>query len=127
MVGYTQQDIDTWADLMARSIRAAGGRAGDICHVAYGYGLFTGGLGAHYGAEPWTEQMRTEVEQRTAMHAVDIYGLSDVMGPGVAQECVESKDGLHSRTTVSLAPRSSTRSPARSCPTAPRANWSSPP
>ncbi|MFC9694625.1 phenylacetate--CoA ligase PaaK [Kribbella sp. NPDC056951] len=158
VVGYTQQDIDTWADLMARSIRAAGGRAGDICHVAYGYGLFTGGLGAHYGAErlgctvvpvsggmterqvdlirdfgariimvtpsyflaiidemerrgldprdtqlrigifgaePWTEQMRTEVEQRTGMHAVDIYGLSEVMGPGVAQECVESKDGLH--------------------------------
>ncbi|MFB6723686.1 phenylacetate--CoA ligase PaaK [Kribbella sp. NPDC056345] len=158
VVGYTKQDIDTWADLMARSIRAAGGRAGDICHVAYGYGLFTGGLGAHYGAErlgctvvpvsggmterqvdlirdfgariimvtpsyflaiidemeqrgmdprdtslrigifgaePWTEQMRTEVEQRTGMHAVDIYGLSEVMGPGVAQECVESKDGLH--------------------------------
>ncbi len=158
VVGYTQQDIDTWADLMARSIRAAGGRAGDICHVAYGYGLFTGGLGAHYGAErlgctvvpvsggmterqvdlirdfgariimvtpsyflaiidelerrgldprdtslrigifgaePWTEQMRTEVEQRTGMHAVDIYGLSEVMGPGVAQECVETKDGLH--------------------------------
>ncbi|WP_405062872.1 phenylacetate--CoA ligase [Kribbella sp. NBC_01505] len=158
VVGYTKQDIDTWADLMARSIRAAGGRAGDVCHVAYGYGLFTGGLGAHYGAErlgctvvpisggmterqvdlirdfgariimvtpsyflaiidemerrgmdprdtqlrigifgaePWTEQMRAEVEQRTGMHAVDIYGLSEVMGPGVAQECVESKDGLH--------------------------------
>ncbi|MET7278346.1 phenylacetate--CoA ligase PaaK [Kribbella sp. NPDC005582] len=158
VVGYTQRDLDTWADLMARSIRAAGGRAGDVCHVAYGYGLFTGGLGAHYGAErlgctvvpvsggmterqvdlirdfgariimvtpsyflsildemdkrgldprdtqlrigifgaePWTEQMRTEVEQRTGMHAVDIYGLSEVMGPGVAQECVETKDGLH--------------------------------
>ncbi|TDD58220.1 phenylacetate--CoA ligase [Kribbella antibiotica] len=158
VVGYTKQDIDTWANLMARSIRAAGGRAGDTCHVAYGYGLFTGGLGAHYGAErlgctvvpisggmterqvdlirdfgariimvtpsyflaiidemerrgldprdtslrigifgaePWTEQMRTEVEQRTGMHAVDIYGLSEVMGPGVAQECVETKDGLH--------------------------------
>jgi phenylacetate-CoA ligase len=158
VVGYTRRDLDTWADLMARSIRAAGGRAGDVCHVAYGYGLFTGGLGAHYGAErlgctvvpvsggmterqvdlirdfgariimvtpsyflaildeleargmdprdtslrigifgaePWTEQMRSEVESRTRMHAVDIYGLSEVMGPGVAQECVETKDGLH--------------------------------
>jgi len=158
VVGYTRRDLDNWADLMARSIRAAGGRAGDVCHVAYGYGLFTGGLGAHYGAErlgctvvpvsggmterqvdlirdfgariimvtpsyflaivdeleargldphdtdlrigifgaePWTEQMRAEVEQRTGIHAVDIYGLSEVMGPGVAQECVETKDGLH--------------------------------
>jgi phenylacetate-CoA ligase len=158
VVGYTRRDLDTWADLMARSILAAGGRAGDVCHVAYGYGLFTGGLGAHYGAErlgctvvpvsggmterqvdlirdfgariimvtpsyflaivdemdargldprdtslrigifgaePWTGQMRTEVENRTGMHAVDIYGLSEVMGPGVAQECVETKDGLH--------------------------------
>ncbi|MFF0339425.1 phenylacetate--CoA ligase PaaK [Kribbella sp. NPDC004875] len=158
VVGYTKRDLDNWADLMARSIRAAGGRAGDVCHVAYGYGLFTGGLGAHYGAErlgctvvpvsggmterqvdlirdfgariimvtpsyflsivdemerrgldprdtelrigifgaePWTEQMRTEVEERTGIHAVDIYGLSEVMGPGVAQECVETKDGLH--------------------------------
>ncbi|TDO67632.1 phenylacetate-CoA ligase [Kribbella sp. VKM Ac-2571] len=158
VVGYTKSDLDNWADLMARSIRAAGGRAGDVCHVAYGYGLFTGGLGAHYGAErlgctvvpvsggmterqvdlirdfgariimvtpsyflaivdemeargldprdtslrigifgaePWTEQMRTEVEERTGIHAVDIYGLSEVMGPGVAQECVETKDGLH--------------------------------
>jgi phenylacetate-CoA ligase len=158
VVGYTRRDLDNWADLMARSIRAAGGRAGDVCHVAYGYGLFTGGLGAHYGAErlgctvvpvsggmterqvdlirdfeariimvtpsyflsivdemadrgidprdtslrigifgaePWTEQMRAEVEERTGIHAVDIYGLSEVMGPGVAQECVETKDGLH--------------------------------
>jgi phenylacetate-CoA ligase len=158
VVGYTQGDLDTWADLMARSIRAAGGRPGDIVHVAYGYGLFTGGLGAHYGAErlgctvvpisggmtprqvqlirdfepaiimvtpsymlalideferqgvdprtcslrigifgaePWTEAMRTEIEQRLDMHAVDIYGLSEVMGPGVSQECVETKDGLH--------------------------------
>jgi phenylacetate-CoA ligase len=158
VVGYTQDDLDTWSDLMARSIRAAGGRAGDIVHVAYGYGLFTGGLGAHYGAErlgctvvpvsggmtprqvqlindfgpsiimvtpsymlalldeferqdldprrsslrigifgaePWTEAMRTEIEDRLDMHAVDIYGLSEVMGPGVAQECVETKDGLH--------------------------------
>ena len=158
VVGYTQDDLDTWADLMARSIRAAGGRPGDMVHVAYGYGLFTGGLGAHYGAErlgctvvpvsggmtprqvqlirdfepaiimvtpsymlalideferqgvdprtcslrigifgaePWTEAMRAEIEQRLDMHAVDIYGLSEVMGPGVSQECVETKDGLH--------------------------------
>lgn len=158
VVGYTRRDLDNWSDLVARSIRAAGGRAGDVCHIAYGYGLFTGGLGAHYGAErlgctvvpvsggmtgrqvdlirdfgariimvtpsyflsivdemvargidpretslrigifgaePWTEQMRTEVESKTGVHAVDIYGLSEVMGPGVAQECVETKDGLH--------------------------------
>jgi phenylacetate-CoA ligase len=156
VVGYTQQDIDTWADLVARSIRAAGGRAGDVVHVAYGYGLFTGGLGAHYGAErlgctvipmsggqtekqvqlihdlrpdvimvtpsymqviieefarqglnavdsslrvgifgaePWTEAMRADIERRAGIDAVDIYGLSEVMGPGVASECVESKDG----------------------------------
>ena len=158
VVGYTQQDIDTWASLVARSIRAAGGRPGMIVHVAYGYGLFTGGLGAHYGAEklgctvipmsggqterqvqliedfapdiimvtpsymlaildgfrsagldprasslkfgifgaePWTNAMREEIERSFDMHAVDIYGLSEVMGPGVAQECVETKDGLH--------------------------------
>ena len=158
VVGYTEQDIDTWATVMARSIHAAGGRPGHKVHVAYGYGLFTGGLGAHYGAEklgctvipasggmtsrqvqlitdfrpeiimvtpsymltlldeferqgidprasslkigifgaePWTEQMRTEIEQRLDIDAVDIYGLSEVMGPGVAQECVETKDGLH--------------------------------
>ena len=158
VVGYTQRDIDTWADLVARSIRASGGRKGDIVHIAYGYGLFTGGLGAHYGAErlgctvvpvsggmterqvtlindfkpriimvtpsymlsildgfqragidpresslavgifgaePWTNSMRHEIEQAFDMHAVDIYGLSEVMGPGVANECVESKDGLH--------------------------------
>jgi len=157
VVGYTQRDIDTWADLVARSIRAAGGRRGDIVHVAYGYGLFTGGLGAHYGAErlgctvipisggqterqvqligdfrpriimvtpsylltiademdrlgvdaracsleigmfgaePWTESMRAEIERRLGLVALDIYGLSEVMGPGVAQECAESKDGL---------------------------------
>jgi phenylacetate-CoA ligase len=156
VVGYTQGDIDRWADLVARSIRASGGRAGDIVHVAYGYGLFTGGLGAHYGAErlgctvvpmsggqtekqvqlirdfqpdiimvtpsymqviceeferqgldpremsvkvgifgaePWTEAMRAEIEQRAGLDAVDIYGLSEVMGPGVANECIESKDG----------------------------------
>ena len=158
VVGYTEADIDTWADLMARSIRLAGGRPGDIVHVAYGYGLFTGGLGAHYGverlgctvvpvsggmterqvqliqdfrprvimvtpryflslldemeregidpaarrlevgifgAEPWTESMRQEIERRTGMDAVDIYGLSEVMGPGVAQEAATTKDGLH--------------------------------
>jgi phenylacetate-CoA ligase len=158
VAGYTRHDIDTWADLMARSIRAAGGRRGDLVHVAYGYGLFTGGLGAHYGAErlgctvvpvsvgmterqvklladfrpdiimvtpsyllaivdeldrqgydparcslkvgilgaePWTQDMRREIENRLDMHAVDIYGLSEVMGPGVAVECVETKDGLH--------------------------------
>jgi phenylacetate-CoA ligase len=158
VVGYTERDITTWATVMARSIHAAGGRPGHKVHVAYGYGLFTGGLGAHYGAEklgctvipasggmtarqvqlitdfrpevimvtpsymltlldeferqgvdprtsslkvgifgaePWTEQMRTEIEERFAIDAVDIYGLSEVMGPGVAQECVETKDGLH--------------------------------
>jgi phenylacetate-CoA ligase len=158
VVGYTERDIDTWATVMARSIRAAGGRAGDRLHNAYGYGLFTGGLGAHYGAEklgctvipvsggmtprqvqlitdfeprvimvtpsymltvidemekqgidprstsleigifgaePWTEQMRQEMEERLDIQAVDIYGLSEVMGPGVSQECVETKDGLH--------------------------------
>ncbi|MFJ9638773.1 phenylacetate--CoA ligase PaaK [Streptomyces sp. NPDC101178] len=158
VVGYTERDLDTWADVVARSIRAAGGRPGHKVHVAYGYGLFTGGLGAHYGAErlgctvipasggmtarqvrliqdfrpeiimitpsymltlldeferqgvdprttslkvgifgaePWTEAMRREIEQRFAIDAVDIYGLSEVMGPGVAQECVETKDGLH--------------------------------
>jgi len=156
VVGYTQNDINHWAGLVARSIRAAGGRAGDTLHVAYGYGLFTGGLGAHYGAErlgctvipmsggqtekqvqliqdfkprlimvtpsymqviieefarqgidpresslkigifgaePWTEAMRREIETQAGIDAVDIYGLSEVMGPGVASECIESKDG----------------------------------
>ncbi|MET7686008.1 phenylacetate--CoA ligase PaaK [Streptomyces sp. NPDC005423] len=158
VVGYTDNDLSLWADMVARSIRAAGGRRGDIVHVAYGYGLFTGGLGAHYGAErlgctvvpasggmtarqvqliqdlrprvimvtpsymlalldeferqgvdprgtslrvgvfgaePWTESMRAEIEERFAIDAVDLYGLSEVIGPGVAQECVETKDGLH--------------------------------
>ena len=156
VVGYTQNDVDLWARLMARSIYAAGGRPGHKVHVSYGYGLFTGGLGAHYGAErlgctvipfgggqterqvqlildfepdiimvtpsymlaigdefvrqgldpakcslsigihgaePWTHRMREEIERRFDMQAVDIYGLSEVMGPGVANECVESKDG----------------------------------
>ncbi|WP_405594579.1 phenylacetate--CoA ligase PaaK [Streptomyces sp. NBC_01092] len=158
VVGYTDNDISMWADVMARSIRAAGGRPGHKIHISFGYGLFTGGLGAHYGAEragctvipasggmtarqvqiiqdfkpeiimvtpsylltlldefekqgidprtsslkvgifgaePWTEEMRREIEERMGIHAVDIYGLSEVIGPGVAQECVETKDGLH--------------------------------
>jgi phenylacetate-CoA ligase len=156
VVGYTAKDIDTWANLVARSIRAGGARPGDIVHVSYGYGLFTGGLGAHYGAErlgltvvpfgggqtekqvqlivdfkpsiimvtpsyvlaiadeferqgidpmasslrlgifgaePWTNEMRREIELRMGIDAVDIYGLSEVMGPGVASECLETKDG----------------------------------
>ena len=157
VVGYTKRDIDTWSHCMARSIRAAGGRSTHKIHVAYGYGLFTGGLGAHYGgetlgaavipvgggmterqvqlivdfkpeiimvtpsymlaiadeferqgldpaasslrigifgAEPWTESMREQIERRMGLEAIDIYGLSEVMGPGVAQECIETKDGL---------------------------------
>ncbi|WP_406272361.1 phenylacetate--CoA ligase [Actinacidiphila glaucinigra] len=158
VVGYTENDLSMWSDVVARSIRAAGGRPGHKVHISYGYGLFTGGLGAHYGAEragctvipasggmtarqvqiiqdfrpeiimvtpsymltlldeferqgvdprgtslrvgifgaePWTEEMRREIEERVDIHAVDIYGLSEVIGPGVAQECVETKDGLH--------------------------------
>jgi phenylacetate-CoA ligase len=158
VVGYTKADVEVWAEVVARSIRASGGRPGDVIHVVYGYGLFTGGLGLHYGAErlgctvvpmsggmterqvqlirdfgpsliavtpsymlaiadefdrqgldpaqtslevgifgaePWTEAMRAEIERRFAVHAVDIYGLSEVVGPGVANECVETKDGLH--------------------------------
>ena len=158
VVGYTQADVDTWAELMARSIRAAGGAPGDVVHIAYGYGLFTGGLGAHYGAErlgctvvpvsggmterqvqlitdfeprvimvtpsyflaildemeaqgidphntslevgifgaePWTDEMRHAVQERSGIRAVDIYGLSEVMGPGVSQESGETQDGLH--------------------------------
>jgi len=157
IVGYTRNDIDTWSDVMARSIYAAGGRPGDIAHIAYGYGLFTGGLGAHYGAErlgctvipmsggqtekqvtlindlkpriilvtpsyclslidemeaqgldpressleigifgaePWSDEMCLQIEERLAIDAIDIYGLSEVIGPGVAQECIETKDGL---------------------------------
>ena len=156
VVGYTQSDIETWSDIVARSIRAGGGHAGDKIHIAYGYGLFTGGLGAHYGAErlgctvipmsggqtekqvqliadfepdiimvtpsymlniadeidrqgidlkklplrlgifgaePWTNEMRTELEDRLGIQALDIYGLSEVMGPGVGMECLETKDG----------------------------------
>ena len=157
VVGYTKQDIDIWSAVMARSIRAAGGRSTDIVHIAYGYGLFTGGLGAHYGAEalgatvvpvsggmterqvqlirdfkpgiimctpsyllvigdefarqgldpaqcglrigifgaePWTESMRAALEKRFGLVALDLYGLSEVIGPGVAQECIETRDGL---------------------------------
>ena len=156
VVGYTRNDIDAWANVVARTIRAAGGRPGDVLHNAYGYGLFTGGMGAHYGAErlgctvipmsggqtpkqvqliqdfkpriitvtpsyclnlidefenqgvdprtssleigifgaePWTNEMRTEIEERLGIDAVDIYGLSEVIGPGVAQECIHRKDG----------------------------------
>jgi len=158
VVGYTKDDLETWSELMARSIRAAGGRPGDLVHIAYGYGLFTGGLGAHYGAErlgctvvpvsggmterqvqlvvdfgprvimvtpsyflaildemdrqgidprstsleigifgaePWTDEMRRAVEERSGIRAVDIYGLSEVMGPGVSQEAGSTQDGLH--------------------------------
>ncbi|WP_136637513.1 phenylacetate--CoA ligase PaaK [Pseudooceanicola onchidii] len=158
VVGYTRNDIDMWAEVVARSIRASGGAPGDVCHIAYGYGLFTGGLGAHYGAErlgctvvpvsggmterqitliedfeasiimvtpsymlsildafraagkdprktslrvgifgaePWTNAMRSEIEEAFGIDAVDIFGLSEIIGPGVACECVETKDGLH--------------------------------
>tara|TARA_B100001057_G_scaffold488393_1_gene572676 strand:- start:1833 stop:3134 length:1302 start_codon:yes stop_codon:yes gene_type:complete len=158
VVGYTKNDVDMWADMVARSMRASGTKPGDLVNIVYGYGLFTGGLGAHYGAEklgctvvpvsggmterqvtlikdfkpstimvtpsymlnileqfhkmgidprdtslevaifgaePWTNSMRQEIEQAFDMHAVDIYGLSEVLGPGVANECVETKDGLH--------------------------------
>ena len=157
VVGYTKKDIDTWSHLMARSLRAAGARPGDKVHNAYGYGLFTGGLGVHYGAErlglavvpvsggmterqvqliadfrpeiimvtpsymlaiademerqgfdpkksslrigifgaePWTNELRRQIEKRTSLAAIDLYGLSEVIGPGVAQECIEAKDGL---------------------------------
>jgi phenylacetate-CoA ligase len=157
VVGYTAKDIDTWSQVMARSLRAAGARPGDKVHVAYGYGLFTGGLGAHYGAErlglaviplgggmterqvqliadfkpevimvtpsymlaiademerqgidprgcslrlgifgaePWTNELRKQIEERLSLEAIDLYGLSEVIGPGVAQECIETKDGL---------------------------------
>ncbi|MEM7290719.1 MAG: AMP-binding protein, partial [Pseudomonadota bacterium] len=158
VVGYTRNDVEMWAEVVARSLRASGTRPGDVVHIAYGYGLFTGGLGAHYGAEklgctvvpvsggmtprqvtliedfkpttimvtpsymlaildefkaqgldprasslevgvfgaePWTNAMRGDVEAAFDMHAVDIYGLSEIIGPGVANECVETKDGLH--------------------------------
>ena len=95
VVGYTKGDLDTWADLMARCFACAGALPGDIVHNAYGYGLFTGGLGAHYGAEPWSDAMRRDLEARLGLKAVDVYGLSEIMGPGVACECHGIQSGLH--------------------------------
>jgi len=95
-VGRTKNHIDTWARLVVRSIRALGGRAGNTAHIAYGYGLCTGGLDlkiSMFGAEPWAKAMRCDIESRAAIDAVDIYSLSKVAGPGVASECIESKDG----------------------------------
>ncbi len=186
VVGYTENDIDTWSTVMARSIRAAGGRPGDIVHVSYGYGLFTGGLGAHYGAErlgcsvvpfgggqtekqvqlirdfgakiimvtpsymfaiademkrqgmsiednpleigifgaePWTEKMRTEIEELTGMDAVDIFGMSEIIGPGVAQGVYRDQGRVaHLGKTISIR-RSSIRTRARCCPMVSSANW----
>ena len=189
VVGYTAADLQTWAEVVARSIRAAGGRPGDVVHVAYGYGLFTGGLGAHYGAErlgctvvpvsggmterqvqliadfrprvimvtpsyflaildemerqgldpresslevgifgaePWTDQMRRAVEERSGIRAVDIYGLSEVIGPGVSQESGETQDGLHVWEDHFLPEVIDPGDRARCCPTARRASWCSP-
>src|SRR6185295_7899157 len=105
VVGYTQADIDLWSDLMARCIACAGARPGDIVHNAYGYGLFTGGLGAHYGAEPlsigifgaepWSDALRRELDERLGICSVDVYGLSEIIGPGVACECGTARYGLH--------------------------------
>ncbi len=188
VVGYTAADIDTWATVVARSLYAAGGRPGDLLHNAYGYGLFTGGLGAHYGgeklgctvvpfgggqterqvqlitdfeprlitvtpsyclnlidemerlgvdpkasslevgifgAEPWTEAMRADIEERLGIDAVDIYGLSEVIGPGVARSVSRPRTASPSGRTTST-PRSSTPRPARCSPTARRVSWSSP-
>ena len=188
VVGYTQGDIDTWADVVARSIRAGGGHAGDKVHVAYGYGLFTGGLGAHYGAErlgctvipmsggqtekqvqlikdfepdiimvtpsymlniademerqgidphklplrlgifgaePWTNAMRTEIEERLGIQALDIYGLSEVMGPGVGMECIKPRMAPPSGKTISIR-KSLIRKPVKCCLMASTVNWCSP-
>ena len=185
VVGYTARDLDTWAELITRSLRASGARRGMMLHNAYGYGLFTGGLGLHsgaekmglavvpvsggmterqvqlitdfkpdiitvtpsyflaildefkrqgldprksslkvgiFGAEPWTNGMRQEIEQSFDMHAVDIYGLSEVMGPGVANECVETKDGLHVWEDH-FYPKSSIRCREMFYRTAKRASW----
>ena len=191
VVGYTADDIATWSGLMARSIHAAGGRPGDIAHIAYGYGLFTGGLGAHYGAEalgctvvpvsggqtekqvtlirdfqpriilvtpsyclnlidemerqgmdpatsslevgifgaePWTDGLRDEIEQRLGLDAVDIYGLSEVIGPGVANECIETKDGPTVIWEDHFYPEIiDPGSPERCCPTASPGSWCSRP
>ena len=189
VVGYTARDIETWSSLMARSIRAAGARPGDIVHVAYGYGLFTGGLGAHYGAEklgctvvpmsggqtekqvqliidfepdvimvtpsymlniceefvrqgldpracslrigifgaePWTDAMRGDIEQRVDLDAVDLYGLSEVIGPGVACECIEAKDGAVDLGGSLLSRDRGPGDAARCSPMARSASWSSP-
>lgn len=188
VVGYTENDLSMWADMVARSLRAAGARPGDIAHIAYGYGLFTGGLGAHYGAErlgctvipasggmtsrqvtliqdlkpsvimvtpsymltlldeferqgvdprstslrvgvfgaePWTQDMRREIEERFAIDAVDIYGLSEVIGPAWPRSAWRPRTGCTSGRTTSSR-RSSTRSPARCCRRASRASWCSP-
>ena len=185
VVGYTLKDIDTWSTVVARSIRAGGAKPGDMVHVSYGYGLFTGGMGAHYGAEklgltvvpfgggqterqvqliqdfkpdiimvtpsymlaiadeferqgidpassslrigifgaePWTNDMRRAIEKRAGIDAVDIYGLSEVMGPGVASECIETKDGPTIWKTIST-PRSSTPKRANRWPMARWASW----
>ena len=185
VVGYTARDLENWAELAARSLSAAGVNRTDIVHVAYGYGLFTGGLGAHggaeylgatvvpasggatrrqafllrdfaatvlcctpsyalhlweagqeagidfrdlplrigvFGAEPWTEAMRRDMEQKMGIDALNIYGLSEIMGPGVAMECVDAKCGITSGRTTSC-PKSSTRSAASSCRPAKWANW----
>ena len=185
VVGYTERDLDTWSNLMARSLRAGGARQGMRAHVSYGYGLFTGGLGAHYGAErlgmtvvpiasgmterqvrlivdfepdvllatpsyvlaildefraqgvdpqrcslkigvfgaePWTNAMRTEIEDAFDIHATDMYGLSEVIGPGVASECVETKDGFTSGKII-FCRRSSIPRPTSRCPMASVASW----
>jgi phenylacetate-CoA ligase len=95
VVGYTRGDLDVWAEVMARSLRASGVRKSDLVHNALGYGLFTGGLGFHCGAEPWTNEMRREIEAYFDLDAFECYGLSEVIGPGVAMECAQTKDGCH--------------------------------
>ena len=185
VVGYTRNDIDMWATVVARSIRASGGGPGDKVHVAYGYGLFTGGLGAHYGAEklgamvipmsggqtpkqvqlirdfepdiimvtpsymlniadeferqgldpansslrvgifgaePWSNSMRKELEERCGLDAIDIYGLSEVIGPGVANECIETKGWARDLGKIISTPRSLIRRPVKWCPTVKWAN-----
>ena len=95
VVGYTKGDLDLWSDLMARTLACTGARPGDIVHNAYGYGLFTGGLGFHYGAEPWSAPMRRDLQARLGITAVDVYGLSEIIGPGIASECDVAQNGLH--------------------------------
>jgi len=95
VVGYTRSDLDLWSDLMARSLACMGARPGDVFHNAFGYGLFTGGLGFHYGAEPWSAAMRRDLEAKFSIKAQDTYGLSEIIGPGVACECHQAQNGLH--------------------------------